>query len=138
LVATRFAMIRLLGFPRVGKALAKRLFPGADLAGVRAVFLERFVRNDRKSYLAALRAFLGWSVAAQIGTIICPTLVIAAADDYTPVAAKEAYVAKIPGAKLVVVPDSRHALPVEKPQQFNAVLRAFLEEHDSSEPALSP
>jgi 3-oxoadipate enol-lactonase len=128
LVAMRFAMVRLLGLRKVGAALAKNLFPGPELAGVRTVFLERFVRNDRASYLAALRAFIGWSVSAQIGSITCPTLVIAADNDYTPVALKEEYVAKIPGAKLTIVANSRHALPVEKPERFNAILRAFLEE----------
>jgi 3-oxoadipate enol-lactonase len=136
LVATRFAMVRLLGLRRVGNALSKNLFPGPDLAGVRAVFMERFARNDRDSYLAALRALLGWSVSAQVELITCPTLAIAADNDYTPVAIKEAYVAKIPGAKLVIVPDSRHAMPVEKPQLFNSALRAFLEEQSARSAAL--
>lgn len=131
LVATRFAMVRLLGLRRVGKMLSKKLLPGPELAGVRADFTERFARNDRDCYLAALRSLLAWSVSAHIGSITCPTLVIAADNDYTPVAVKEAYVAKIPGAKLVIVPDSRHALPLEKPQRFNAVLRAFLEEQSA-------
>jgi pimeloyl-ACP methyl ester carboxylesterase len=127
MVASRFAMVRLLGLPRVGKALAKKLFPEPELGGVRATFVERFARNDRASYLAAIRAFLGWSVLPQIGNIACPTLVIAADHDYTPVAVKEAYVSLIPGSKLVVIPDSKHAVPVERPQPFNAALRAFLE-----------
>jgi pimeloyl-ACP methyl ester carboxylesterase len=131
MVASRFAMVRLLGLRRVGEALSKRLFPGPDLAGVRATFMERFVRNDRDSYLAALRALLGWSVISQIGNISCPTLIIAADNDYTPVATKEAYVTKIPGAKLVVIPDSGHALPVEKPRSFNTALQTFLEEQSS-------
>jgi 3-oxoadipate enol-lactonase len=135
LVATRIAMVRLLGLRRVGKALSTKLFPGPDLAGVRAAFMQRFVRNDRDCYLAALRALLGWSVSAQIGNITCPTLVVAADNDYTPVATKEAYVAKIPGAKLVIVPDSRHALPVEKPRLFNSALRAFLAEQSAPDEA---
>ncbi len=127
MVASRIAMVRLLGFRRVGEALSKKLFPEPELAGIRAAFVERYVHNDRHGYLAAVRAFIGWSVASDIGIIACPTLVIAADNDYTPVALKEAYVAQIPGAKLVVIPDSRHALPVERPQSFNAVLRVFLE-----------
>ena len=131
MVATRLAMVRLLGLRRVGAALSKKLFPGPGLAGVRATFMERFVRNDRDSYLAALRDLFGWSVSSQIGSITCPTLVIAADNDYTPVATKEACVARISGAKLEVIPNSRHALPVEKPQCFNAVLRSFLEEQSA-------
>jgi 3-oxoadipate enol-lactonase len=137
MVGTRVAMVRLLGFRRVGEALSKKLFPGRDLAGVRATFIERYVRNDRDGYLAAVRAFVGWSVISQIRNIVCPTLIIASDKDYTPVAIKEAYVAKIPGAKLVVVPDSRHALPVEKPQIFNAVLRSFLDRQSARPESLS-
>lgn len=135
MVAVRIGMVRVLGLRRVGEALSKRLFPGPDLAGVRAAFLERFARNDRDSYLAAIRAFIGWSVASQIARIVCPTLVIAADKDYTPVAVKEAYVAKMPGAQLVVIPDSRHAVPMEKPTTFNAVLRTFLDEQFARSPS---
>ena len=54
-------------------------------------------------------------------------LVVAADQDYTPVAHKEAYTKLIPGARLVVIPDARHATPVEHPEAFNAILRDFLE-----------
>jgi len=127
MVATRFALIRFLGFRRFGKILAKNLLPEPELAEVRATFLERYAENDRTGYLAAMRAFLGWSVLTRIGGITCPTLILAADNDYFPTAQKEAYVALIPGAELVVVPDSRHALPVERPQEFNAALRLFLD-----------
>jgi pimeloyl-ACP methyl ester carboxylesterase len=34
--------------------------------------------------------------------------------------------AKMPQAELVVITDSRHATPVERPEQFNEALIAFL------------
>jgi pimeloyl-ACP methyl ester carboxylesterase len=46
--------------------------------------------------------------------------------DYTPVARKEEYVRRLDGARLVVVPDSGHATPIDQPEAFNAHLRAFL------------
>ncbi len=135
MVLTRFAMIRWLGFRRFGRVLADKLLPGPELAGVRATFIERYARNDRGGYLAAMRAFIGWSVLSQVENITCPTLIVTADNDYFPVAAKEAYVAKIPGAKLVVVPDSRHALPAEKPRSFNAVLKTFLDAQSGRAPS---
>jgi len=127
-IAARMAMVRVLGLRRLGALLAKALFPEPNLAEVRAAFLARYVQNNTNPhiYIAALRAFIGWSVLDKIGGIAAPTLVIAAEHDYTPVASKEAYVEKIPGAKLVVIPDSRHAVPLERPEAFNAALRAFL------------
>ena len=65
----------------------------------------------------------------RLGSIQCPTLVITADQDYTPVSLKETYAAKIPNAQLVTISDSRHALPVEKPHQFNLALREFLAKH---------
>jgi 3-oxoadipate enol-lactonase len=72
-----------------------------------------------------LGAIVGWSVTDQMPNIQLLTLIIAANQDCTPVSDKEAYVAKMKQAKLVVIPDSRHATPVESPTQFNEELMAF-------------
>jgi pimeloyl-ACP methyl ester carboxylesterase len=52
--------------------------------------------------------------------------VIGSDGDYFPVADKEAYTKRIPGAKLTIVEDSRHALPAEKPREFNRIVKNFL------------
>ena len=69
---------------------------------------------------------IGWSVKDKLGSIQCPTLVISADQDYTPVALKEEYTKLMPNAELVVIPDSHHATPVEQPEKFNAALAEFL------------
>jgi 3-oxoadipate enol-lactonase len=51
---------------------------------------------------------------------------MASALDYTPVALKQAYAAKIPHSQLVVIPDAHHAVPVERPGLFNEALLTFL------------
>jgi pimeloyl-ACP methyl ester carboxylesterase len=53
--------------------------------------------------------------------------VLAADEDYTSVESKKIMVAKIKGAKLQVIEDCRHAMPVERPDEFNQALMAFLE-----------
>jgi pimeloyl-ACP methyl ester carboxylesterase len=55
-------------------------------------------------------------------------LVIAADEDYTPVSEKQTYTDKIPNARLAVIEDSRHATSVERPDEFNRVLLAYLQE----------
>jgi len=124
MVWQRHLIVRLFGLPRLGALLARRLFP--DAAAARAVFAERFARNSTRSYLASLNALVGWSVAERLDQIRCPTLVIASDQDYTPVAAKEDYVARLPNARLVVIPDARHAVPMERPAIFNKVLGEWL------------
>lgn len=125
-LALRGVIVRFLGLQKMAKIIAEKLFVDADQANIRAAFIERFGRNEKAPYSAAMSAFIGWSVISQVGAIACPTLVIAADQDYTPVSFKEDYVAKMPTAQLVVIPDSRHALPMERPQAFNAVLEKFL------------
>lgn len=129
MVWQRVAIVNLLGMRKMGEALSRRLFVKPEQEDIRRIFVERWAENDKRAYLNAMRALVGWSVSERIGSIRVPTLVIAADQDYSPVAVKKEYAAKIPGAQLVVIPDSRHATPVEKPQEFNAVLQKFLAEH---------
>jgi 3-oxoadipate enol-lactonase len=125
----RFAIVRLLGMRKMGEVLSKRLFPKAEHASLRATFVERWAENDPLAYEKALRAMVGWSVMEAMGAIRCPTLVVSADQDYTPLAVKEAYTKLIPNAQLVVIADAHHATPVEQPEQFNAVLKDFLARH---------
>lgn len=125
-IYSRFAIVRLMGMRKMGAVLAERLLPGPAHARARDTFVERWARNDPGAYLRALRALIGWSVSDRLSAIAAPTLVLAADQDYTPVPFKEQYTARIPGAKLAVVPDSRHMLPVERPDDFNRVALDFL------------
>lgn len=128
----RLTIVKLLGMRKMGEVLSKRLFVEPDQDALRQTFVERWAENDRDAYEAALRAMVGWSVSARLGEIRCPTLVIAAEHDYTPVSVKEEYTARIADARLVVVAGARHALPVEKPQEFNRVLLEFLAQHPAA------
>ncbi|MCE7905381.1 MAG: alpha/beta fold hydrolase [Anaerolineae bacterium CFX3] len=123
----RLAVTRLLGMRKIGEVLSKRMFIKPEQEEIRRTFVERWAENDPRAYLDSTRAIIGWNVSDRVGSIKCPMLVVAADEDYTPVSVKEAYVARIPGARLAVIPDSRHATPVERPREFNQVLREFLE-----------
>jgi pimeloyl-ACP methyl ester carboxylesterase len=122
----RIAMIKLLSFERMGKLVAKRMFPDPDMEELRTTFVKRYIKNERQPYLDSLNALFGWSVMNRLGELRCPILVIAADQDYSPVSAKEAYVRLLASAKLVVIPNSRHATPMERPEAFNRVLNDFL------------
>jgi pimeloyl-ACP methyl ester carboxylesterase len=125
-VFQRQFIVRLLGMRKMGEVLSKRLFPRPEQEELRRLFVERWAENDPRAYADAMRAIVGWSVADHLNAIRCPTLAIAADKDYTPVTLKEAYVARMPQAELVVIRDSRHATPVERPEQFNEAVMAFL------------
>jgi len=125
----RFAIVRLLGMRKMGEVLSKRLFIKPEQDALRKRFVARWAENDRRAYLDSLRSMIGWSVSERLGEIKCPTLVIAADQDYTPVSLKQAYAAQLPQAELVIIADSHHATPMERPEELNLALHAFLAQH---------
>jgi pimeloyl-ACP methyl ester carboxylesterase len=125
----RVALVQQHGMRAMGEALGPRLFPKPEHTSLRQTFVERWAENDPRAYVDTLLALADWNVIDQIKSIRCPTLVIAADQDYTPVALKEAYIKLMPDARLVVIPDSRHATPIERPQQFNETLKQFLAQY---------
>ena len=134
----RWGLARLLSVETVGKGLAARLFPKPQQAELRRKMAERWARNDKRAYLKSFDAIVDWGVQERIGQIRCPTLVIAADQDYTPVALKERYVALMPNARLAVIADSRHATPLDQPEAFNRTVLPFLAAASTSQGSLSP
>jgi len=121
---------------------------GPSLAGQRAL-LARIFRAPAYSSEDGIRRGLGWSLAkgdshtiaavyaspailneaidGQLAGITVPTLVVwGQYDELIPLALGERYAREIPGARLVVVPDSGHAPMIETPAAFLAVLGDFL------------
>lgn len=126
MIWTRVAIVRLRGMRKMGTVLADRLLPKAEHAALRAQFVERWAANEPRAYLSALHGLLNWTVMEHLKDIRCPTLILSGDLDYTPIAVKQAYTAMIPGAELVVIPDARHMMPVERPEPFNEALLSFL------------
>ena len=123
----RLVLIHTLGLRKMAKMIGKRLFPEPGQTHLQDQFIERLTSNEKRCYVASLRAiFAGWGVADRLGDIRCPVLFITADQDYSPVELKQGYVDRLPNARMVVVPNSRHALPMEKPREFNQALAEFL------------
>ena len=122
----RLVLFQAFSMRKIGQIIAKKMFIKPEQEEIRQVFIDRWAENHKPSWMAASRGMLGWSVWDNLGGMNCPSLVIAADEDYTPISTKEKFVALMPNAELVVIEDSRHATPVEKPEQFNQVLLNFL------------
>jgi 3-oxoadipate enol-lactonase len=125
-ILRRLTMIRVLGMRKYGEYLSKRLFPKHEQKELRTLLASWLAENDQQAYLNSFSALQGWSVEECLSDIRCPTLVVAADQDYTPISYKEEYVSKMPNAGLAVIADSRHATPLDQPDRFNAVLAEFL------------
>ena len=126
MLAKRWSLSRLLSLDTIANGLARLLFPYPEQAELRAKVEQRWPQNDKRAYLASLDAIIGWGVRERLQRITCPTLVVSADRDYTPVSLKEAYVAEMVDARLLVIERSRHATPMDQPQRFNAALDEFL------------
>jgi len=122
----RRLLVNLFSMDRIAETIGTRLFPEPEQAELRRAAIEGFAANDKAAYKAATGAILGWSVRQRLGEIRCPVLLIASDMDYTPVSAKEAYLAEIPAARLVVIENSRHAVILDQPGAFNAAVGDFL------------
>jgi pimeloyl-ACP methyl ester carboxylesterase len=81
----------------------------------------------------AATAKIGWDpylhnpkLRGRLRRITAPTLVVAGAQDgLVPLRHAETYAAEIPGAKLEVVVDAAHWLPLERPEALAALVRGF-------------
>ncbi|MGV9337329.1 alpha/beta fold hydrolase [Streptomyces sp. NPDC003688] len=99
------------------KAHVHRMMTGTDPEGAAASLRGRAARPDYRPLLTDLTT---------------PTLVITGADDtYTPVADAEAMHRALTNSRLHVVPGAAHLPNLERPEEFNRVLGAFLEEVDA-------
>ncbi|WP_215398791.1 alpha/beta fold hydrolase [Rheinheimera oceanensis] len=122
----RLAVIRFLGMRRLGQIIGAKLFPQAEQQHLVAQFARQMALTDKRSYRHTLGAISRFSVQSQLDRLVLPVLVIAADQDYSPVASKAAFVSLLPDAELIVIPNSRHATPLDQPDALNTQLLSFL------------
>lgn len=122
----RVLIVKLMGTRKMGKIIAENVFPKPAQQSLRALLENRWAGNNKKPYLSALSALKNWSILDRLGNIKCPTLVIHSENDYTPLEHKKEYAAKISNSKIVQIPDTGHIVNMEKPQEYNLVLKQFL------------
>ncbi len=134
--------------PAADSQATSRVGAGPSLAGEKAL-LARIFRAPSFNTEASIRRGLGWSLSkgdshtiasvyadpailnesvdGQLGEITIPTLIVwGEHDELLTLAFGQRFAAEIPGARLVVVPDSGHAPMIETPKAFLAALGDFL------------
>lgn len=115
-----------LGPRKLSEIAAVRMFPGSGQAHLRERTVERGQRNTRLSYLKALRALTRWSVVDRLAELRLPVLVAAAEFDYFSRADTLRFAHALPRGRLHTFRHTRHGLPLEAPEAFNAVVIKFL------------
>ena len=124
----RWLIVRFFGMRKLGETLGSKLLPEQAQSDLRRTFIERWAENDPGAYLASMWALPRWSVADRLSSIDCPSCIIAADMDYTPLAFKESYAAQMPRSEVVCIHRSRHLTPIDQPEQFNQALSVFLKQ----------
>jgi pimeloyl-ACP methyl ester carboxylesterase len=122
----RNLIVRLVGMKKMGEVLAPRLFIKPEQEEQRTKLIKRWAENDKKAYLSAMGALMGWSVVKDLSNIKCPSLIVGSDEDYSPSAAKKEYTTQIPNAKFIEIKDARHAVTAEKPEEISKIVKAFL------------
>lgn len=90
-------------------------------------FMGRFLETPVEGYLGCCDAIANLDYADDLVRIKAKTLVIAGeADAGTPPAMSQAIAAKIPGAKLAVIPGAAHLSVAENPEEFARLVEDFL------------
>ena len=89
------------------------------------------VRSARRTdgFLPGLEALADYDLEEELPKISCPTLIVwGAHDTLVPVKDAERLEELIPGARREVFERTGHVAMLERPERFNRLLRAFLEE----------
>ena len=123
---SRLLLALLLGVGGVARLFGKAVLPAPHHERLRLRLLERASHTSRWVYIASLRALTRWSAEDRLDRILAPTLVIGAEHDYTDIHEKRRWAAKIPDARVVMIPGSRHRSELDSPDTFNAVVQEFL------------
>ena len=122
----RRTVIATFGLQAMGRIIGKKLFPEPAQQHLVERFAAQMAGMSKRAYLAALDAIFHWDIKVQYDALAMPILIMAADQDYTPVASKRAFAAPLPDCRFELISNSRHATPLDQAPRVNALLRSFL------------
>jgi pimeloyl-ACP methyl ester carboxylesterase len=146
---SRLVLVDAAGHRHLAEGMSAGGGPGLSLAGSRALLSAIFADPARGSDDAVRAQFAlsmakgdGWTIHSllsnrsivaecvddKLGQITVPTLVVwGERDRIVPLGDGRDFAARIPGARLVIVPGSGHAPGIEKPDELLAAMEPFLD-----------
>jgi 3-oxoadipate enol-lactonase len=127
-------LVRLVGMPRAACLMAARLFPEPWQRAMREHAAHVLGSVPANSYLGTGLALARWAILDRLDRLKSRVLLIAAENDFTPLAEKRELAQKL-NAELVVVRGSRHGTPFDSVEATNASLLALLTDQPLPPPA---
>lgn len=125
----RRTVIATFGLKAMGKIIGKKLFPDPSQQALVERFATQMAGMDKRAYLAALDAIFHWDIDLHFQALAMPVFIMAADQDYTPVASKRAFAAQFQQCEIEIIANSRHATPLDQAQRVNTLLQSFLATH---------
>ncbi|MDZ4786066.1 MAG: alpha/beta hydrolase [bacterium] len=122
----RICLMKILSMKSFAKIMSNNLFPNPEQADIQKIFYERFLKNNKKSYLKTFYCMLNWSIVDRLSKITCPALIVSGDKDYTSVSYKAWYSKKMQSAQVVEIKDSRHVTPVDQSEKLNKEILNFI------------
>jgi 3-oxoadipate enol-lactonase len=111
----------------LGAWVAAGLFPEPEQTDLRRLAAQRISANSRQTYLRTLLAVALTDLTPRLGEVTAPTLILAGGRDTTvALQAKCRLHQGICRSRLIILPGSGHASPLDAPREFNRLLCAFL------------
>jgi pimeloyl-ACP methyl ester carboxylesterase len=93
-----------------------------------ALATEQFRGVGAPGFRLALEALVEYSISERLGAISCPTLIVWGEHDHVlPVRHADIYADAIKGSREVILPETGHVAMLERPAEFNALLRELLQ-----------
>jgi pimeloyl-ACP methyl ester carboxylesterase len=123
---SRLLLASLFGVGGVARMFGKAVFPAPHQEQLRRRLMQRASHTSRWVYIASIRSLVRWNAEDRLGSIASPTLVIGAEHDYTDIHEKRRWAALIPGARVIMLPGSRHRSELDAPEAFNEAVLRFL------------
>jgi pimeloyl-ACP methyl ester carboxylesterase len=121
-----FAVI-FLGMHAQAHVVAERIFPNPEQAALREMLVTTISSADARAYRGAMRALGMFDSRKWLAQLECPTLVVTGTVDSTvPLKVQRRLADDIPGARQVIVDGAGHAIPIDRTEEFNKILKEFL------------
>jgi len=123
----RLLLIQVLGIPHQARFVVNRLFPDPEQEFLRESFYKQIIQANPAGYRSTIKSFVNFNVSDRLYEIQSPTLVVTGdKDTVVPPKTQQELAENIPNANLVVINNAGHAVIVEKPEEFNHAMLAFL------------
>jgi 3-oxoadipate enol-lactonase len=125
----RIWVVLTRGLSSQASVVAERVFPGEEQDALRIVLEEQIRQADPTTYRGVMRCLGTFNVTRQLKALHMPVIVISGADDTTvPVKVQKQMAERISGATHTIIPHAGHAVIVDQPEAFNAVMLDFIQQ----------